>query len=329
MKESVKILYHKYLKGKLTADELSIFQKEMAYLSDDELWTLMQTSTPRESEQKMNPEKKEEQLQAISQHIARTRFRKILRYAAVLLVLVASVSGGFIYFNKYYSTKSQIARIVVAPGNKAHIVLPDGTKVSLNSNTELTYDIREGDHRNVRIVKGEAFFDVTKDPDNPFIVSVGEMNITVLGTKFNVNANGDKIETSLFTGSVRLSVEDSNYEGYLVPGKKSIYEEKNHKMTITDNNPSLDAGWKDGYLVFYSAPLKTVLKQIENWYGVKITLQNKKLASDLITGSFHNETLESVLQSLSMQYNFEIEHVKNEIIIRDHTRPLKMDSIKK
>ena len=88
------------------------------------------------------------------------------------------------------------------------------------------------------------------------------------------------------------------------PGQKAVYTASTAALKWMPNDLHRDAGWKEGYLVFSSTPLNDVLQQIANWYGVQLQLARPRIGGDLLTGSFYNETLESVLHSLSMQYGF-------------------------
>lgn len=316
MGEHTKDLYHKYLKGSLSKTELAEYRKEMACLSDDELWAMMNESVDDNPAEHMSDFIKDLQLAEISEEINRQRKRRIMAYVASLLFLLLPLAGTYLFFVKNKNTSANMTQVVVAQGNKTTVMLPDGSKVSLNGNTIFEYDVEAGSHRNVKIVKGEAFFDVAKDPSCPFNVIVEDMNIQVLGTTFNVKARRGKIETALFTGAVKLALQDMDSTYQLKPGQKSIYNQGQRRLQMTESDMSLDAGWKDGYLTFHSAPLSEVLEKIEDWYAVKITLSDQQLRNDLMTGSFHGETLESVLRSLSIQYGFKYEYRGDEILIK-------------
>ncbi len=142
------------------------------------------------------------------------------------------------------------------------------------------------------------------------------MQIEVLGTKFNVRCQRGEVETALFSGAVRLTAKGLSESYRLFPGRKSIYQPSARSMQICDNDTDIDGRWKDGYLAFDSEPLREVLRKIEDWYGVHIMLNNKRIGDDLLTGAFYHETLESVLSSLSMQYKFKYTINHDQIEIR-------------
>ncbi len=310
-------LYHRYLRGELSEDELASFKEDVNNASDDELWQMMEEEASRTGKSCMGDDERGKILSNIYAKIKRrASFARFLRYAAAILALAIPVSIYLWYHQSSLDKTRPMAEVTVAPGNKASMVLPDGTKVEMNSGTVMHYAVEAHGRREVIIKTGEAYFDVAKDRSHPFRVAVGDMHIEVLGTTFNVNAYGPQVSTSLFTGSIKLTTPHLRDAYTLKPGEKSIYEAASHKISIKENDRDEDLGWKNGYLVFNSMPLQEVLAKIERWYGVKIKLENPEFAGDKLTGSFHNETLESVLNSLSMQYKFNYKTQKDLIIVK-------------
>lgn len=310
-------LYQRYLRGELSEDELASFKEDVSNASDDELWQVMEREASCAEDARMSDEEREKILSIIQGKIKKKHsLTTFFRYAAAVLVLAVSVSAYLWYYQGSFEKALPMSEVIVAPGNKASIVLPDGTKVEMNSGTVMHYAVEKHGRREVVIKTGEAYFDVAKDRSHPFCVTVGDMRIDVLGTTFNVNAYGSRISTSLFTGSVKLTTSHLKDAYTLKPGEKSIYEPASHRICIKENDKDEDLGWKNGYLTFNSMPLREVLAKIELWYGVKIKLENPKFAADKLTGSFHNETLESVLNSLSMQYKFDYKTQKDLIIVK-------------
>ena len=308
-------LYHRYLRGELSAEELASLKEKVPQISDDELWYIMEEEASRGEKITMSVADREEILERLHGKMRKPAFSNFLKYAAAILVLLVSVSGALLFYKSSKHGMQPMAQVVVAPGNKAKMTLPDGTVVEMNSGTVMQYAVEKHGRREVVIKSGEAFFDVAKDRQHPFHVTVNDMRIEVMGTTFNVNAYGPQVSTSLFTGVVKLTSKSLKNTYTLKPGDKSVYETTNHKMLITQNDKTEDLGWRDGYLVFNSLPLKDVIAKIERWYGVRIKLANPKFADDKLTGSFHNETLESVLHSLGMQYKFNYKTQKDLIIV--------------
>ena len=309
MDKRIEELYQRYLAGELTPSELEDLKRQVPFVSDEELWNLMCEDFSSSSESaRMTYESQQKVLRNIHEEIRKdkwhSRARRLLRIASMLILIISLAAGSYLWYESFTPTAPVYTYVSVKAGNKSTITLPDGTRVSLNGNSQLRYNVVPSKHREVVLRKGEAYFDVTKDPSCPFRVKVNDMQIEVLGTQFNVRYHKGVIETALFTGAVRLSSSAFAKDYRLYPGKKSIYQLASHHVTICDNDGSTDARWKDGYLAFNSQPLGEVLKEVENWYGVTIQIRNHHLPKDKLTGAFYHETLESVLHSLSMQYGF-------------------------
>lgn len=320
MENRIKELYQQYLSGQLSQADFEQLQHDVNTVSDEELWDIMCDNYSMTAETaKMNCETQQRMLKNIHAKIKRKKLYALayecLRYASMLVLIVSLVGGSYWWLTSSTAPTPNYTYVNVLPGNKSKITLPDGTNVTLNGNTQLRYDVEPRKHREVVLMKGEAYFDVAKDANCPFRVHVNDMQIEVLGTQFNVRLNEDAIETALLSGAVQLSSDSLLQDYQLRPGKKSIYRPASHQITICDNDGLTDARWKDGYLAFNSLPFSKVLQEIENWYGVKIQLRNQCLANDKLTGAFYKETLESVLVSLSMQYGFKYKMEREHIII--------------
>lgn len=320
MENRIEELYQQYLSGQLSQADFEQLQHDVTTVSDEELWDIMCDNYSMTAETaKMNCETQQRMLKNIHAKIKRKKLYALayecLRYASLLVLIVSLVGGSYWWLTSSTAPTPNYTYVSVLPGNKSKLTLPDGTNVTLNGNSQLRYDVEPKKHREVVLMKGEAYFDVAKDANCPFRVHVNDMQIEVLGTQFNVRLNEDAIETALFSGAVQLSSDSLLQDYQLRPGKKSIYRPVSHQITICDNDGLTDARWKDGYLAFNSLPFSKVLQEIENWYGVKFQLRNQHLANDKLTGAFYKETLESVLISLSMQYGFKYRMEHEHIII--------------
>ena len=320
MENRIEELYQQYLSGPLSQADFEQLQHDVNTVSDEELWDIMCDNYSMTAETaKMNCETQQRMLKNIHAKIKRKKLYALayecLRYASMLVLIVSLVGGSYWWLTSSTAPTPNYTYVSVLPGNKSKLTLPDGTSVTLNGNSQLRYDVEPKKHREVVLMKGEAYFDVAKDANCPFRVHVNDMQIEVLGTQFNVRLNEDAIETALFSGAVQLSSDSLLQDYQLRPGKKSIYRPVSHQITICDNDGLTDARWKDGYLAFNSLPFSKVLQEIENWYGVKFQLRNQHLANDKLTGAFYKETLESVLISLSMQYGFKYRMEHEHIII--------------
>lgn len=191
-------------------------------------------------------------------------------------------------------------------GQKSVIQLADGSKVTLNSDSELQFSDSFGqEHRNIYL-KGEAFFEVAHDSLLPFNVYSGDAVTTALGTSFNINAYHDnKVQIQLATGKVKVIHEDKAKEPvYLDPGEQVIVEadQKLKKGKFDPNNAFL---WKNGVLRFDKSLFRDVLTDLERWYGVDIEVFHRPRQDPKISGEFKNTSLSAVLESLGYAYSFD------------------------
>lgn len=186
-------------------------------------------------------------------------------------LLVYMVNGRQITENDeaFYNT------ISTPRGGQYQVTLTDGTKVWLNAASSIRFPVVfTGTTRKVEIT-GEAYFEVEKNAQMPFIVKAGESEVEVLGTHFNINAYNDEaaIRTSLLEGSVKVSAGKGPRE-YLQPGQQSGIT-KDGKIRIYDHVDMEEVmAWKEGRFQFKSADLNTILRQISRWYDVDIEYRN-------------------------------------------------------
>ncbi len=237
--------------------------------------------------------------------------------AASILLLITSV---YVLFHEHLLEMQEpesISSIFKSnpKGQKSTIMLPDGSTVILNSESSLSYTSEYYNKERRVILKGEAFFEVTENPEIPFIVETENLFTTALGTSFNVKAYPDEMEeVTLVTGSVRIETHESLHNTVLLPGEILA---ANESGIISKLKTSFDhIGWKDGVIVFKDTPLKEAITELEKWYGVDIILRNYPEGNDMnFTGSFRNDNLSNVLKSLSytMPFDFKITGKKAEV----------------
>ena len=192
-------------------------------------------------------------------------------------------------------------------GIKSQIHLPDGSIVYLNAESSIKFT--EGFQDSVRWVKltGEAFFDVHKNLDKPFIVQSGDVLTQALGTSFNINAYHDhsSIDVSLVTGKVKVhSLKDNSPSQSILlePGRHVLFQ----NSKIVDKGlfePAKVIGWKDGIIVFENADYHAVVKKLERWYGVTIENEGRQPTWNL-NAKFDNSSLRHILDVLSHSEQF-------------------------
>ncbi|SFF52816.1 FecR family protein [Thermoflexibacter ruber] len=213
--------------------------------------------------------------------------------------------------------KSKIIEKINPKGQKLQLRLPDGTKVWLNSESRLTYPSQfQGNMREISL-NGEAFFEVAHNPNKPFCITTPKTKMQVLGTSFNVRAFDDeqKTETVVVTGKVKIS-EAENEANFVVlsPNEKGNFSLQNKKISKQKVNPANYIAWKEGILKFENSNMSLIIKELERWYGVTITVSNPNLLRCHLTGDFKNESLENVLifmqKALDIQFEINQKEVK-------------------
>ena len=247
----------------------------------------------------------------------------------VASILLMAFSLGFIYSWLFSDTIVPVISPPVAamvehstvPGVKSHLTLSDGSRVILNSGSKLTYAKNfEAEKREVYL-DGEAFFNVAKDSNRPFVVNSMDTKTTALGTSFNVSAyQGETLNVSLLTGKVAVSRGGDAEEGVILnPGEALRIDSKNDRFTKSDFDQEVVIGWTKKWIIFQKTPLLEAIRVLENWYGVQIQIARQPGEQVLLSGRFQDETLENVLEGLkfSARFDFTIDKERVKIIFKD------------
>lgn len=266
----------------------------------------------------------------ISQPVAPKEKRRpiYVRFTGWALAATAAAAGLlFIYNRSSYESESQTRQqyhtIYASHGTKKQVTLPDGTMVWLNADSKLTYNTHFSKGERVVWLTGEAFFDVKKDAARPMKIHTSNMNITVLGTSFNVRSYGNEktAETVLVSGLVEVSLKvnpDSRIR--LTPGNKLVVMNNTREHSKADNAPSLywinkikadsldttatEQVWTRPGLSFRGESLEGAVSRLEHWFNVRITIADERLKQGTYTGDFTDETLLQVLEALQLTGNF-------------------------
>ncbi len=217
--------------------------------------------------------------------------------AAVLVVMVSVIS--WLLFQNIQQSKvlaAGVIKTVVPVGEKSQVVLPDGTVVWINSGSELSYSNVFGLHSRDVQLKGEAYFEVTKNTELPFIVLTKDCQVQVLGTRFNVKSYEENAftETALAEGSVALTSKNGQ-RAVMEPGQVAVASSDGSISFKSLNIENLIC-WKDHILRFDNTPLIDVVSQLERWYGVNIKIDNiAGLKDRRFTFTIKTESLSEIL----------------------------------
>ena len=199
----------------------------------------------------------------------------------------------------------RLNRLVVPRGGEYKLTLADGTKIWMNAESELEYPIHFSDTaRNVSL-KGEAYFEVAKDKHKPFHVRVGDLDIQVYGTMFNVNTHvSGKIQAVLVEGKIGVQVLKTGDQIILHPSQLVNYDMIQKKMEVKQVNTRRYTAWRNGRFLFEEERLENVLEQLSRWYDVEIVYTNTEVKDLLIFGSMkHYDSIEVILNAIEKNVN--------------------------
>lgn len=221
------------------------------------------------------------------------------------VILIAILSGALIHALMPKSIEAGYNEINVPLGQMTQIKLSDGSKVWLNSGSIFRYPSEFGNYSREVFIDGEAFMDIAKNKNKPFIVNMDKFSVRVFGTSFNVSAySDDKVaDVTLVNGSVLVESKDNSWSKYIVPGQSATIV--NGKIDKVSNvNTDFYTSWKNGKIVFRKETLEEIAKKMERWYNVEIRFKDEGLKSLVFSGTFLKyKPVEQVLQSLSIMNN--------------------------
>lgn len=243
-------------------------------------------------------------------------FVSAMRWAAIIcLPIIAALA---VYELSRNVSPDSLPLIVAADsGERAKVQLPDGTKVNINSASQISYPQDFNQKRRVIELDGEAYFEVTPDKDRPFVVKAADLEIVVLGTSFDVCAYKDEDEVSvvLLTGKVDVTSEKSRYT--MSPNEKLVYD-KNTGLMRVDKVYSQDyVEWTDGNLRFENESLDNIVKVLSRVYNVEIVFEEGFPKEKYVfTGSIGSGGITNALDILSMTSSLRYEMRDSVIVLR-------------
>ncbi|SKD00595.1 FecR family protein [Chitinophaga ginsengisegetis] len=276
----------------------------------------------------------EEQQAAIFQLETRTRspWLRYLAAAALAGILITAAAWWWRPAGKAAHSPA-ISEVTTRNGSRTSIQLPDGSHVWLNAGSKLTYNKDFGNNNREVNLSGEAFFDIAKNADYPFIIHTARMDVRVLGTRFNLKAYpGDKMtEATLLQGSIEASLASRPGERIILKPTEKILVSDDSLHEVKTNDPVMavkhltyyaeqedaivETSWMENKLVFRDESFASLAARMERWYGVTIQFADKKKEELRFTGVFAQENIQQALQALQMTAAFNYTIHGTEIII--------------
>ncbi len=249
--------------------------------------------------------------------------RWVVAFFSVILV----ASGAYAYLQSSWSEEEapKWVSLDVPYGQKSLVTLADGTRIYLNGGSFIRYpEVFRPEKREVKL-SGEAFFEVTPDPNRPFVVTSGDVTTQVLGTSFNVQAFPNRqVSVTVATGKVQVELEVPESENddadvqrrvVLAPNDQATYKPGEQGFTVREVDLEKYLAWKENTLMFEDASLEDVARLLERWYNVTIVFDNELIKTCRINGKYKDQSLERVLQSIEYMY-----HVTYEFTLPNRVR---------
>lgn len=232
----------------------------------------------------------------------------VWKVAASIVIMVGIGLAGRYYFSGpekiTYHAKDSVSTITLA----------DSSSVVVNKNSRVTYPETFTGERTISLT-GEAFFNVKPDPDKPFVVKAGATRIKVVGTSFNVDMDEESITVLVESGKVRFGT--GKKDTLLNAGEKGIYSTKNQSVSLDESPSTMGAEqfWRTKTLNFTGQPLTEVTRAVEQAYGVDITIQDENLKHCSLNVTFTDDSLENVLEVISLTLDLDVKKEDNAIIL--------------
>ena len=270
------------------------------------------------------------------------RNTRLLRYSLITGSVAASLILVFLLINntgKHNAGGSAVNVISTRYGSKSKVQLPDGTQVWLNADSKLTYSKEFGNRAREVSLSGEAFFDVVKDADHPFVIHANGFEIKVLGTAFNVRSYQSEktAEATLIRGSIEVTLNSSpEHKVLLKPSDRIIVENKPEansapavaredsantiywlgKVDVKEKgNISLETVYKKNSLSFKNETLENVAGRIEHWFNVKVAIDDEELKKVTYSCDFKDESLRQVMEALHLTGRFQYQIASDSVFI--------------
>lgn len=286
-------------------------EKEM-----DEVWK--ETELPVDLPDNNELYKKE--AQALLTHINKKKknfsLSPLLKYAAIIALMI-TIGLGIYSVRSYRADKVILAytEVIVKNGKQEQVTLPDGTIVTLNAGTTLRYP--KDFTANTRLVEmdGEAFFNVKRDENKPFIVRTHDADIKVLGTSFNVKAyqEDEQLAVSVKTGKVQVDMPETQMR--LLPNEQITVNKVSGEIVKKSEDAAKVTAWIKGGLYFNRTPIHSVVRDLERMYNTTIELDPQTTFDDYMYGEHDNSSLDAVLNAIQYATGIQHKRVDDRIVL--------------
>ena len=273
------------------------------------------------SDSSMNPVLRDKLFARIKEETLGKEVRplRIIPWKWVAAILLPVCVAFFTYYLLDSSPTAETPFIVKAgKGDKATIELPDGTNVVLNSASQLSYLNNFGEKVRRVQLNGEAYFKVAHDEKHAFIVQIGDLEVKVLGTSFNVSAYEDAKDVTVVLLEGKVGVYAQKISHIMKPGDKIEYNKATHKITpATQVHPNDYIEWTKGNIYFEKESLENIMKTLSRIYDVEIRFDSNKLPNEYFTGTIPGGGIQNALNILMLTSPFYYEMDGSVIVLKE------------
>ncbi|WP_192348663.1 FecR family protein [Algoriphagus sp. Y33] len=229
------------------------------------------------------------------------KVKSLVSYWKIAASLLLILSFSFVAYQQFFGTeKIEFVTQSTGIGEQKTVELEDGSVILLNVGSSITYPISfENLNQRAVSIKGEAFFEVARDEQKPFVVTSGKVTTKVLGTSFNISAYGDsgKTAVSVASGKVQVATSASNFVD-LAPGQQVLVDQNSTKLEV--NEVSLDnvLSWKEQLILLENLSIQEAINVLGRWYDVTFVFKDEALKNCRVSGEFYFDSLENIMENL-------------------------------
>lgn len=308
------VLLDRFMRGETSPEEeqqLLVWFRESD--AQEDILTLYRQRWLDSSEAELSDEVQERMLRKIKATMKADRLRvdpavkprhillsRWFQYAAAVLLFIGIGIASHVYTHESMAIENEYL-VEADKGQRASVTLPDGTKVWLNSHTQISYGSNYGQKDRIVKLEGEAFFEVAKDKEHCFIVKAGNLDVEALGTSFNVKAYKEDqyIVATLFTGSIRATAGKNSV--ILAPDQQVLFDTESSRLKVDKPENVLYACmWRDNELAFKGETLNDIAIRLNRIYNVQVLFKSEKIKQYRFSGVIKNNSLDNVIQIISL-----------------------------
>ncbi len=235
----------------------------------------------------------------------------LTRWFSIAASLIAAIGVAF-----YFYINANVVTLSTVANEHKTVTLPDGSSIAMNENTVVKYNSADfAKNRELKLIQGEAFFEVVHNPENIFRINLGNLRVTDIGTSFSVKRSDAEVSVVVSTG--RVAFEHLSYGNRVIldPGNKGIFLTGSKSIINTANADVNYKAWMDKKLNFNNTPLPEVAKVLEKTYGSQVVLRRNALNGRTYSASMNVQTIDSALVIISKTMDLKVRKSGSKYIV--------------